>query len=525
MNSGSRTGNAMKNIILNILNLVVSLVISFFSRRIFNDVLGAEYLGISGLFSNILSILSLSELGISSAIMYNLYKPVADNDTVRVTKIINFYKQMYHIIGCTVFAIGMAIMPLIKYIVNLNEVDLPNRTLYFYYFLMLFNSAASYFFVYKTAILTADQKNYKLSIFNIIIKIILILTQIAVLLIFKSYVGYILVQIIFSLLTNVVTSSYSQRKYPFIKGKESLEKTEKKRILFNVKDIFSYQLGSVILNNTDNILISVLDSTKMVGLYSNYCTLISTVSSFAGMIFTSLQSSIGNFVVGATEKKQHEMFKLLTFISFFLYTVGSVGIYVTIGDIIQIWFDDASYVLSKPLLIAAVANFYICGALYPVWCYRNTVGLFNKTRNVMFVTSALNLILSVVLGKLFGVSGILFATGISRILTTLWFEPLVLFKDFFRTGKKEIFIYFAEQIWNAVQCIIFVYITNWIASYILTGSILLNLVIKLILCIMLPMIFIFLFNFKTSECKLFVAFIKKTLKKMLNRLNTLAVDR
>lgn len=517
MSSDSRVKNSGKNIIINIIVQIVTFAVSFISRRVFNDVLGAEYLGISGLFSNVLSVLSLTEMGVSAAVMYNLYKPIAENDHIRVAKIINFYKSMYNMIGCAIFVIGVCLIPFLKYIVNLSEVELDNSTLYFYYFLLLLNSVLSYFFVYKTAVITADQKGYKLKFFNIAFSVIQLILQIAVLLVFRSYTGYIIVQIICGLLLNIVTSTYSQKKYPYIKKKVFLEKKEKKDILLQVKDMFSYQIGSVILNNTDNILISVMDSTKMVGLYSNYTSIINAVTSFSSLLFSSIQASIGNYLVKTSEKKHYDMFKLLTFIAFIIYTVASVGIYEFMGDIIQIWFNRSDYVLSQSLLATCVFNFYISGILYPIWSYRNTIGLFKYTKNVMFFTAAINLVLSVVLGKVIGVVGILLATGISRIVTTVWYEPYILFKVYFKHQKNKLINYYLKQLFYIGQTILALVLVNYITSLITLESLVLRLLIKFIICIVVCAFVIVVFNFKSYEFKTLFEYGTNILKKVLRR--------
>lgn len=517
MNKKSRVNNSIKNITVNTFVQIVTLIVTFISRRIFNDVLGIEYLGLSGLFSNVLSVLSLTELGVSSAIMYNLYKPIAENDHVRIAKIINFYKRMYHIIGCAVLGAGLLLVPVLKYIVNFKEVSLPNSTLYTYYLLLLCNSVLSYFFVYKTAVTTADQNGYKLKFFNIAFTFIQLGIQIFVLLVFKSYIGYILVQVLCGFSQNVITSQYSQRKYPFIKSKESLDKDEKKDILKQVKYMFSYQIGNVILNNTDNILISVLDSTRMVGLYTNYYSLVNAVSSFSSLVFTSIQASVGSFLVKANSKKQYSMFKCLTFLSFVIYCVASIGIYEFVDDIITVWFARTDYVLSKSLLITCVFNFYISGVLYPIWSYRNTVGLFKQTKNVMFYTSAINLILSVILGKIYGVVGILASTGISRILTTIWYEPFVLFKVYFKLGIKDLLVYYVRQLIYAVEAIALLLITDFIISKITIESFILMEIVKFVLCISIPSVLILLIHFRSMEFEELIGYSKKMINKVLKR--------
>ena len=475
--------------------------------------LGAEYLGLNGLFSNILSVLSLTELGVSSAIMYNLYKPIVDDDKIYITKLINFYRQLYHIIGCAVLALGLLVTPFLKYIVNFKDTVVPNETVYYYYLLLLLNTVTSYFFVYKTAILIADQKSYHLKYFNICFTFIQLGLQIFVLLKFKSYIGYILVQVLCSFIQNILTSQYSQHKYQFIKNKSYLNKSEKKDILKQVGFMFSYQLGNVILNNTDNILISMFDSTKMVGLYSNYYSLVSAISSFTSLVFTSIQASVGNYLVRSNSNKQHLMFKTLTFLSFCVYSIASVCIFEFIDDVVMIWFNRSDYILSKQLVLVCIFNFYITGILFPIWSYRNTIGLFKQTKNVMFYASVINLVLSIILGKIFGILGVLIATGISRIVTTIWYEPYVLFKSFFKTNKRKLFFYYAKQVLYALELIFVLFVSDYIIKSIMFDSTIISYIFKLFISLFIPSVVI-LFHFKSEEFKELLKYAKRIILKI-----------
>jgi len=509
MNEGTRTKNSIKNIIVNILHQLDTHLTSMISRRVFADALGSEYMGLSGLFNNILSLLSLTELGISSAIMYNLYKPVAEDDRDRVARLINFYKQLYRIIGIIVFIIGISVVPFLKYIINL-ESQISNIVQY--YLLFLINSCLSYFCVYKTAVIIADQKGYKIKIITIAATVLKTICQIIVLKLFVSYGLYLFVQMVFTFGGNFLASVYSAKKYPFIGQKIYLDKSEKKNILYHVKDMFSYKIGAVILNNTDNILISALVSTKTVGVYSNYCVLVQAVTSFASLVFTSLQSSVANFIVSVKSESRYKMFKILTFAAFWIYAFTATGLMICIEDVIYIWLGG-NYIMPQNVLYVCVFNFYLTGVLYPIWCYRDTIGLFRQTRNIMFITSAVNLVLSYVLGMWMGIVGILLATGLSRILTTIWYEPYILFKVYFGNEKKELIKYYVQQVIYSAEVIIILCVTQFLCSVIYVESRGLLLLLKIILCCIIPNVLIFIMHFRQKEfkeiCKYIMNFFKR----------------
>lgn len=481
MNQKSRSYNSAVNTVVNIIAQFIILLVNFGTRKIFIVAFGENYLGISGLYSNILSVLSLAELGVGSAILYCLYKPVAENDHAHVNALINYYKKLYRIIGLAVAAIGLLVVPFLDCLVNI-EADVGNITLY--YLLYLTNIVASYFLVYKTAILTADQKNYVIKICTTIVQIIQFAVLTVIALVFHNYTLYLALQILFSILINVVSSLVASQKYPFINGKNKIDPVEKKTIWTNIKAMFAYQVGNVVVNHTDNILISLLISTITVGFYSNYSMVISAVSTFATLIFTSVQASIGNLAVKENPERQYEVFKKLSVVGFCITSFATVSFITLFQDFITILYTDY-YLLDFNIVIACSINFYMVNILQPIYCYRNTVGLFRQTKRVMIYTAILNIILSVILGKTCGLFGILIATFISRLLTNFWFEPIKLYKHYFHKSAKE---YFINQAINAV-CTILMIATLLVISIPLSSiNIYGRFFIKIALCVAIPCI-------------------------------------
>lgn len=491
MNHKSRSYNSAVNAVVNIIAQFIILLINFGTRKIFIVAFGENYLGISGLYSNILSVLSLAELGVGSAILYCLYKPVAENDYEHINALINYYKKLYRIIGLLVAAIGLLVVPFLDYLVNI-EADVGNITLY--YLLYLANVVASYFLVYKTAILTADQKNFVIKICTAIVQVVqfVILTIIA--LILRNYTVYLALQILFSILINIVCSIVASKKYPFINGKNQIDADEKKSIWANIKAMFSYQVGNVAVNHTDNILISLLISTITVGFYSNYSMVVSAVSTFAALIFTSVQASIGNLAAKESSERQYNVFKKLSVVGFCITSFATVSFVTLFQDFITILYTDY-YLLDFKVVIACSINFYMVNILQPIYCYRNTVGLFNQTKRVMIYTALLNIILSVILGKICGLFGILIATFISRLTTNFWFEPIKLYKNYFHKSAKE---YFVDQLLNAVFTLLMIAVLLVVSIPLNSLNIYGRFLIKVALCVIVPCI-VYIVRFKNNE--------------------------
>ncbi|MBA2915959.1 oligosaccharide flippase family protein [Lactobacillus crispatus] len=423
----SRTTNSIKNIIFSLAFQLVTLILSFVNRTIFIWILGVNYLGISGLFSDILSMLSLADLGFGVALTYSMYDPLAKHDYVRLAGLINLYKKVYRIIALAVTVIGVALVPFLKYLIHLDK-PIPHITLY--YLLFLANTVASYLVVYKTSILTADQKEYKLNKYRSIFSILQTTFMTIFLWLTHNYTVYLCVQVAFTYMQNFYCSYVAEKEYPFIKKKVELPFKDVKDIFKNLYSVFLYKISGVLLNATDNTLISILIGTSVVGIYSNYSLIITRATNLINTVFYSLTASLGNLVVKENAERRFKVFQMMQSMSVILSTICVCGFTFLIQDFIRLWLGN-KYVLSNEVLIAIIINFYLGIILLPIWVYREATGLYQQTKYVMVLTAIINLGLSIVMGRTIGLAGILFASAIARLTTYFWFEPILLFKEYF----------------------------------------------------------------------------------------------
>lgn len=423
----SRTKNSIRNITFSFGYQVLVLILGFINRTIFINILGVNYLGISGLFSDILSMLSLADLGFGVALTYSMYKPLAENDYRRLAGLTNLYKKVYRIIALAVSVIGVALVPFLKYLVHLSR-PIPNLQLY--YILFLANTVASYLVVYKTSILTADQKDYMLSKYRSIFSFFQTVFMTLFLWLTHNYTVYLCVQVFFTYAVNFYCSYVAEKEYPFIKEKVELPFSEVKEIFRNLYSVFLYKISGVLLNATDNTLISVLVNTSMVGYYSNYSMIITNVTNLINTLFYSLTASLGNLVVKEKAERRYQVFQMIQSVSVILSTICICGFTFLIQDFIRLWLGN-KFVLDYPILIAIIINFYLSIILLPIWVYREATGLYQQTKYIMVITALINLILSIWWGRIFGVAGILFASAVARLSTYVWYEPILLFKEYF----------------------------------------------------------------------------------------------
>lgn len=433
----SRTKNSIKNIAFSFGYQILVLVLGFVNRTIFINILGVNYLGISGLFSDILSMLSLADLGFGVALTYSMYKPLAENDYKRLAGLTNLYKRVYRIIALAVTIIGLALVPFLKYLVHLSK-PIPNLQLY--YILFLANTVASYLVVYKTSILTADQKDYVLSKYRSIFSFFQTVFMTLFLWLTHNYTVYLCVQVFFTYAVNFYCSHIAEKEYPFIKEKVELPFSEVKKIFRNLYSVFLYKISGVLLNATDNTLISVLVNTSMVGYYSNYSMIITNVTNLINTVFYSLTASLGNLVVKEKAERRYHVFQMIQSVSVILSTICICGFTFLIQDFIRLWLGS-KFVLDYPILIAIVLNFYLGIILLPVWVYREATGLYQQTKYIMVITAIINLGLSIWWGTIWGVAGIIFASVVARVATYVWYEPVLLFKEYFGLSS---WIYFKE---------------------------------------------------------------------------------
>lgn len=422
----SRTEYSILNIVTGLGGYAVNTVIGLICRMVFTRTLSAEYLGVGGLFTNILSMLSLAELGIGSAIIYALYKPLAVGDKDKIASLVKFYGQCYRIIGIVVGAVGIALMPFLKFLI-----DTPNikESIYLIYSLFLLNSACSYFFSYRSSLIMAAQQNYIVTATNYAVTICQSILQIVWLLVTQEYIGYLIIQCIGGWIYNLTISYVAKKKFPYIVAQDikPLEKEERGVLIRNVYALMVWKLCGLLVNSTDNIIITYFSGLAAVGLASNYTLLSTTLNSLLKQLFNGITASVGNLNAIETKEKKLKIFNAINLANFWLFGWAAIGIVVVSSDVVRLMFGE-SYVLPIEIPFVIALNFYMVGMQNAVWTYKNTMGLFRQGRYLLILTAIVNLICSLWLGKIWGLFGILLATAISRALTNTWYDPYVVFK-------------------------------------------------------------------------------------------------
>lgn len=434
-----RLQNTLRNSSVSMFCQLATSVLSFINRTFFIYFLNVTYLGVSGLFSNILSMLSLAELGIGTAIIYKLYKPLAEKDTKQIQALMNFYKNAYQVIGCIIFIVGMSLIPFLDTIVGKHE-DIPYFT--FLYVLYLINSASSYFFTYKRSILSADQKEYINSLNRLVFIIIQNIVQFWVLLITRQFIAYLIVTIICTIASNLRISYICNKMYPYLRNnKEHMDRAEKKDLYKYVFAQTCHQIGGVVVNGTDNVLITTLVDNGLlnVGIYSNYNMILGVLKSFINSIFNSAVASVGNLNVSGDSRKSKEIFNQMFFLNYLFYGFTTVCFFNLAQFFVKLWIGE-KFLLAEKVLLVVVVNYYLSGMRQSCIIYNTTLGLFWNDRYKPLFEAAINLVASIFLIKKFGMIGVFLGTVVSNLSTNVWVEPYLLYKYGFKQKLRDYFL-------------------------------------------------------------------------------------
>lgn len=436
-NDDSRLGNTLRNFKFGAAAQLVVTLLGFVSRTVFIRVLGMEYSGVNGLYTSILDVLSLTELGLADVVIYSLYKPLAEGNTDRLAALMGYYKVIYRYIALAVGVIGLCLVPFLRVLVK-SQIDRFHLVLY--YLMFLANSVCSYLLVYKASIIQADQKRYLISKYNMLFKLLATLLQIVLLLVLRNFTVYLSIQIGMTVVNNLYVSRKADRLYPCLREKRELPKEEKKAIFRDVRHMFSYKAGGQLLNGTDNLYISSMISTATVGIYDNY-TMIQTmvVTAFTNTLNQAVLGSIGNLNATGTQEQKKRIFDVYSLVFSWITTFCALSLLALYNPFIRIWAGE-NWLLPMSTVAVICLNYFLPNVLTPVWSYRNTTGLFRETRNILLYAAGINLVLSYFMGLRWGLTGILAATAVSRVLTSFWYEPYLLHKRIFGCSSIPFFL-------------------------------------------------------------------------------------
>ncbi len=441
----TRTKSSLINISTGLIGQMLTLLVSFGVRTVFIYELGTTYLGLSGLFGNILSLLSFTELGFGQAIIFALYKPITEGNEDKIGALMALFRKVYRWMFMIVAFLGLSITPFLEYFVK-SPVDIP----YFHliYVLYVLSSAVSYLFSYKKSLLFASQKTYISTIITYWFVIGGALLQVLVLVLWQNFILYLLIQIITTIIQDITIAHKTDKLFPYLNKyrRAKLPLDDIKKIKRNVKALVIYKVGTLSLNSTDNIIISKFVGILQVGFYSNYWLIASSVNGFLSTIFGNITASIGHLNATESDDIKTQMFYRINMATFMFYGISSICLCTCMTPFILMWVGE-EYVLSPATTFILAFNQYIGGMLYSSYNYRQTMGLFVQGKMRPIISAILNIILSIVLAIYFGLPGVLWGTALTRLVTNAWYDPYIVFK---RGLKRSPLPYFKDYAIKAI---------------------------------------------------------------------------
>lgn len=435
----TRTEYSATNITVATISRVAAILLGFFSRVVLTQVLSVDYVGINGLFLEIINILSLSELGVGSAITYALYKPVARNDIEKQKSLIRVFRNIYFIIAGIVCALGLVLIPFLGIIMK-NKPNVENLTLL--YLLYLCNAVVSYFMVYKRTLIDAHQLGYIGTLYQTSLWTAQSLVQMIVLYFTRNFALYLSVMIVASLVNNILISRKADKLYPFLKDKDvkPLPKHEKREIVKNIKAMLMHKVGNVVITSSDNLMLSSIVGIIATGMYSNYYLVIGSIRQILSEVFKSVTASVGNLGVRENRDRFKKIFEAMFFMGQWMFGFCAICLYECLDPFVAQNFGEG-YVFTRDVTLILCINFYATGMRQATLVFRDSMGLFKYDRYKAIPEAIINIAASIILGRKLGTTGIFIGTLVSTVLTSFWVEPYVLYK---KALNRSPVIYFAK---------------------------------------------------------------------------------
>lgn len=502
--------NSVNGTAYGILANIITMGGAFATKTLLIYKLGVEYVGLDGLFASILTFLNMAELGFGTAIVYKLYKPIAENNVSLVNSLLKYYRHIYRWIGFTILIVGIILTPFLTYIVDFDRVP-NNLNVYILYYISLSSTVVSYLlFAYKNALFNAHQRNDLISKIASAIFCIQYALQIGILLFIPNYYLYILVLLFSTVLRNLGIAYLTKKWYPQYKCEGFLSKEVRSDIKHKIEALIYNKIGVTIINGSDNIIISKFLGLVTLGIYVSYYYIFTIVHSFFNVFRDAMTAGIGNRIVTESVETNYQLFKRIFFIYAWATGLCSICLALLYQPFMKLWIGE-SRTLSFTFSIAMVTYFYFWIIRFVVHMFKNAQGLWWEDRFRPLCEGVVNLLLNILMVKYWGVFGVVISTITAMLCVSVPWETYVLFKIYFKRSMLPYFTTMAK--WIALT--IFVGgITYFICEQV-NFSPFISLILKCLVCIIFPNI-VFYICWCRSE---YMGYAKSTLLKIIKRKN------
>lgn len=501
----SRTKNTLRNIAFGSLNRIINIILPFISRTVILYVMGTQYLGLSSLFSSILSFLSLTELGIGSAMIYSMYKPIADNDQATIRALLNLYQKIYRTIGMVVLVLGLCLMPFLHTLVPEQLPDDVN--LHLLYAIYLINAVLSYWlFAYKNALLQAYQRDDINSKIASIITPLSYVVMLGCLAVTKNYYAYVLWLPIFTVVTNVLRLVLVNKIFPAMEPDGDVDPELKKSIFKKTSALIGTKLNTVVLNAADNIAMSAFLGLTAIAVYGNYHYIMSSIIGFLGIAYSSMTSGLGNSLQTESLDDNYRNFEKFSFINSWMVGWCAVCLVCLYQPFMRIWVgEDLMFPFSVVLELGLY--FYIYQIRKIPVVYKDAAGIWWEDRFRPYVCMIVNVVLNIVLVQIIGISGIILSTVFSLLISIPW-ENYTIFKYVFHRSSRS---YYKKMFISAGTMLLAGAVTLWLCSFL--GDGIAAFLAKGVACVVVPNMIFVACNCKRKEFQETIAFARRIMKR------------
>ena len=487
-----RSGNAKRNVIAGVFSKAVTILLPFITQTVFIKMLGAEYNGLRGMFTSILQVLSLAELGFSSALVFSMYEPIANDDHEQICALLNLYKKLYKITGSIVFCAGLLVMPFLeKFIKGTYPSDINISIVYFIY---LMNTVLSYwFFAYKVSLLNAFQRLDIISIVSLTAAAGTGILQIISLVCFRSFYIYLITLLLNTITNNLLTARFVDKMYPQYKCYGKVPAQTMASIKKKTMGLAMARVCGVTRNSFDNIFLSMFIGLAVTGIYNNYYHILMSVTGFMSIISSSLLAGVGNSIASETVQKNYEDMKKLDFIFMVISGWCSVCLVCLYQTFMELWLGKDYMFPSETAVLFSVYFYILCmGQIRAV--YADGAGLWWENRYRIILEAVSNIILNYLFVQKWGVNGIILATAVSLFLFGFICSAIVTFKYYFRQGTA---VYFKSQFYYALVTAVNGMAVTGICG-LFQGSIFKEFVVRVMICCTVSPLLFYLAYFKTE---------------------------
>lgn len=443
MTAKNRSSHSVKNIIFSIMLYLFDIFFKFVVRTVFIRVLAIELLGLNGLYANILNVLSLTELGLGTALTFSMYKPIAENDLEKTRKLYHFFKKVYSIVILIILSISLILLPFLKHFMT-GEVP-ANVNIYAAYLIYIINTCVSYLNAHKKSLLLAVQRNDINSKIEILKTLALNVGQIVVLLCFKNYYVYLIMMPISTFIEHVLTSAVVKKNYKTYTQKVAdgkLDSATKKEIKTNTFALIFHKIGGTVVSSTDNILISSIIGLSVLGIYTNYALITGAIALFLNTLLNALKGSIGNLIAKEEKDTIYQNFNRLNFVYFCLVCFCTTCLLCLFQPFMTMWVGE-EFKFSISTVVLLVVSFYFTTSRSMLYSFKECAGLLKQDQFRPIVEVIINLGLSILLGVKIGVNGVIIGTIVSQILGPIITEPYVVYKNLFHQPVWKFYVKYA----------------------------------------------------------------------------------